>query len=672
MIEGLDDLDGFECVADPTRGAMDQQKVERGIVARVTAILRRTPVRAILCECTELPAFSDALRTATSLPVFDVVTCLDFFHSARNRSFHSAVRHHVTQGIERKLSSEAETAVLPPVRTATNTLRDDARAITRNQLELALGAVNYFERELLIDPLESEVSDVTGRNVTATVWSRLQMLARVVPLLRGATTTETINEVPLATLNIDVADLWKSYLPLALALHKKRQAHAAAQAAAGTDEAFVVGLNAPPGCGKSTLVQLLRTLLRAAAANDDDGRQGSLVVAHVGSDDLYMTQEQRREAGIPSRLDARSIDGSLADSVLWALKRSTAESEVAIPRFNKGLDEREDPKLWTVQRGKVDVVLFEGWRVGVNHPAYARFNEAIDLLVCLDADEEAIKEWKVQSSRRDAVVAGKPFDEAAVRRAFDELIMPFVTIYEKPLLARADLVLKKSATHAIQRFDRSLVQKLEAIADRALQEGGVGVGGDDGWSEPATPSSTGLLVEVTHEGGGRLPLSLVEETLSTLQLRSASRWVWELLARRGVRSTLTKEQFVSTISAAIDSSTAAGAASFWFRQPRVRCTSVGAGAEPSRFRCASGASRLRYTADAAEEAAAAVRAALGTDGSADDVTLLVAFATATHDAHQLRASLRRLFPRALLHGCTSCGGVMSEGAAETRLEHMER
>ena len=31
-----------------------------------------------LSECTELPAFSDALRTATSLPVFDVVTCLDF------------------------------------------------------------------------------------------------------------------------------------------------------------------------------------------------------------------------------------------------------------------------------------------------------------------------------------------------------------------------------------------------------------------------------------------------------------------------------------------------------------------------------------------------------------------------------------------------------------------
>ena len=55
--------------------------------------------------------------------------------------------------------------------------------------------------------------------------------------------------------------------------------------------------------------------------------------------------------------------------------------QVRIPLFNKGLDEREDPKLWTVQRGRVDVVLYEGWRVGVDHPAYKRFNEAIDCLV---------------------------------------------------------------------------------------------------------------------------------------------------------------------------------------------------------------------------------------------------------------------------------------------------
>ena len=310
-----------------------------------------------------------------------------------------------------------------------------------------------------------------------------------------------------------------------------------------------------------------------------------------------------------------------------------------IPRFNKGLDEREDETLWTVQRGKVDVVLYEGWRVGVDHPDYARFNEAIDCLVCLDADADAIREWKVESSRRDALAAGKPFDEAKIRKAFDEQIMPFVNIYEKPLLARADLVLKKEASHAIQRFDRSLVDKLEAVAERAAE-----------------------AQRAAGDASGQLPLSVVEEALSSLGLRSASRWVWELLARRGVRHTLTKEQFVSVLSVAVDSSTSAGAASFWFRQPRVRRASKGAVVAPGAppFRCASGTSKLKHTADAAAAAAAQIAEALA---AGDEPSVLVVYVTANHDAHALRATLRALYPRALLHGCTSCGGVMSHRGA---------
>ena len=35
--------------------------------------------RAILLECTELPPYSDAIRHATGLPVFDAITNSDFF-----------------------------------------------------------------------------------------------------------------------------------------------------------------------------------------------------------------------------------------------------------------------------------------------------------------------------------------------------------------------------------------------------------------------------------------------------------------------------------------------------------------------------------------------------------------------------------------------------------------
>ena len=36
-------------------------------------------IRAILLECTELPPYADALRHKTGLPVFDAITCCDFF-----------------------------------------------------------------------------------------------------------------------------------------------------------------------------------------------------------------------------------------------------------------------------------------------------------------------------------------------------------------------------------------------------------------------------------------------------------------------------------------------------------------------------------------------------------------------------------------------------------------
>ena len=53
-----------------------------GIVAKAQAVLQQHPeIRSILMECTELPPFSDAVRFATGLPVFDAITCCDFFMS---------------------------------------------------------------------------------------------------------------------------------------------------------------------------------------------------------------------------------------------------------------------------------------------------------------------------------------------------------------------------------------------------------------------------------------------------------------------------------------------------------------------------------------------------------------------------------------------------------------
>merc|ERR1719346_9365 len=81
VIYGCQNIPGFDAVAKGEK--VDVEYVTPGMVKMVKAILKKIPViRAILLECTELPPYADALRQSTKLPVFDAITCTDFFVSA--------------------------------------------------------------------------------------------------------------------------------------------------------------------------------------------------------------------------------------------------------------------------------------------------------------------------------------------------------------------------------------------------------------------------------------------------------------------------------------------------------------------------------------------------------------------------------------------------------------
>merc|ERR1712146_331373 len=63
---------------------MGVQKVTPGMVEKAKRTLAQYPnIRARLFECTELPPYSDAVRAATRLPVYDAITGCDFFISGR-------------------------------------------------------------------------------------------------------------------------------------------------------------------------------------------------------------------------------------------------------------------------------------------------------------------------------------------------------------------------------------------------------------------------------------------------------------------------------------------------------------------------------------------------------------------------------------------------------------
>mmetsp|Transcript_80105 Transcript_80105/g.146410 ORF Transcript_80105/g.146410 Transcript_80105/m.146410 type:complete len:716 (-) Transcript_80105:101-2248(-) len=78
IIVGCEDIPGFEAVALGTK--VDYDKVEPGVVKRALETQAAHPtMRAILFECTELPQFSDAVRHATGLPVYDAITTCNLF-----------------------------------------------------------------------------------------------------------------------------------------------------------------------------------------------------------------------------------------------------------------------------------------------------------------------------------------------------------------------------------------------------------------------------------------------------------------------------------------------------------------------------------------------------------------------------------------------------------------
>merc|ERR1719284_1637418 len=80
-IVGCQDVPGFEAVANGTE--VDVAKVTPGMVQLAKESLAKYPnSKAFLLECTELPAYSDSIRQATGLPVFDAISCAEFFLSS--------------------------------------------------------------------------------------------------------------------------------------------------------------------------------------------------------------------------------------------------------------------------------------------------------------------------------------------------------------------------------------------------------------------------------------------------------------------------------------------------------------------------------------------------------------------------------------------------------------
>lgn len=209
---------------------------------------------------------------------------------------------------------------------------------------------------------------------------------------------------------------------------------------------LVLGISAPQGCGKSTLVEQLEALFTwlgtaAAGVSIDD-----FYLTNAGQTALAAVQPDNRLLAL--RGNAGSHDLELGAAVLKQLKGLTGKGQTAaVPRYDKsafqGRGDRADPSTWPVVTGPLELVFFEGWMSGFRPvgeaaaaaveaslvevdkqlAAYeAAWDSAVDAwLVIRIGDPQWVFGWRLQAEQRMRA-AGKP-------GMTDEQIADFVSRY---------------------------------------------------------------------------------------------------------------------------------------------------------------------------------------------------------------------------------------------------
>jgi len=312
----------------------------------------------------------------------------------------------------------------------------------------------------LANSRQASAFNLTTTNVEAQLQQRAELLRLTYAAFWG------VCDRHLGNPEFFLPTLWQFWLPLAQRLVQQRQAKG---------HPFVQGVLGGQGTGKTTLGLILSTLLQTLGYN----------TLSWSLDDLYKTYADRLQLQqqIPElvwRGPPGTHDVGLGIQVFDQLRHPRPNTPIAIPRFDKSLHNGMGDRIAPEFVQNMDVVLFEGWFVGVQpiepiafvHPpapiqtevdrAFARacndrlqdylplWQQLDSLWVLYSPDYQLSKQWRQQAEAKMKAV-GKPGMTNAEIDAFVEYFWKALhpDLFMRPTLAQADLVIAINPDHSL-------------------------------------------------------------------------------------------------------------------------------------------------------------------------------------------------------------------------------
>jgi D-glycerate 3-kinase len=232
---------------------------------------------------------------------------------------------------------------------------------------------SVVELEQLVDdtlasPQQAKAFGITPLNVVEVIEERSHIFRAVSPNVLSLISFTN----PQATL----LTLWYFWLPLAMQLASLRQQLA---------RPLIQGILGGQGTGKTTLAAVLRVIL------DHFGYR----TLSLSLDDLYKTYAERQQL---QQQDPRIIwrgppgthDVELGKQLLDQLRQPNLNRPVLVPRFDKSAYRGIGDRTFPEPVEGVDIVLFEGWFVGVRPLNPAVFDATTPAPIQTLGDREAL------------------------------------------------------------------------------------------------------------------------------------------------------------------------------------------------------------------------------------------------------------------------------------------